>query len=241
MIPKSVGTKVNIESLVKTDNNGIDDKSEFLIAISHAGQDSELIASCVDMICSDFSFAEIFYDKFNYFEIEGRAEPRIYFRDIFLNRAKFIIVFMSVNYNENFYTKMEFEYIWKRYCQHPGRQDIIWITCDGIMPEELNKTNALPIDMRTRSNKEIIKTIHARVKLLQYQNGMVEHNNISITAEKMMVTSNQCTHQLLKDKTGDIVIDEKAITEKDRIVIGDIIEAGGKKVIINGNINTLSF
>lgn len=241
MIPKSVGTKVHIESLVKTDNNDIDDKSEFLIAISHAGQDSELIASCVDMICSNLSFAEIFYDKFNYSEIEGRAEPKIYFRDIFLNRAKFIIVFMSASYNENFYTKMEFEYIWKRYCQHPGRQDIIWITCDGIMPEELKKTNALPIDMRARSDKEIIETIRRRVRSLQYQKGMAEHNNINITAEKMMVTSNQCTNQLLKDKMGDIVIDEKAITERDSIVIGDIIEAGGKKVTINGNIDKFSF
>lgn len=173
--------------MASIENYKYDNKYEYLIAISHAGQDSEFIASCIEMIRSEFAYANIFYDKYNRTEIEGRVDSKTYFRDVFLNKSEYIIVFMSKEYNENIYTKMEFEFIWKRYCQHPGRQDIIWITCDGFILENLKKNNSLPIDMRTSSDKEILEVICEKIVKPKY---LTNKNNGNKFEQSSLLISN---------------------------------------------------
>ena len=169
---------------------------EFLIAISHAGQNSEFIASVVADIHRAFPRV-VFYDKDDP-NIEGRADLKTYLRDIFLNKAKFIIVFMSEEYNKNRIAQIEFEFIWSRYKNHSGQQDIFWITCDGAIHEKLKKNEPLPVSMMSRSDKEILNMICTRYRASSHPSNMTEATEILFPQqiqETTLARGLKCTSQ----------------------------------------------
>jgi hypothetical protein len=171
---KNTGDKAHMGESFDNFNDGND---EYTIAISHAGQNSKFIESVVEKIHIAFPNA-VFYDKRKYTELEGTADLRSYLRDVFLNKAKFIIVFMSKEYIENEVTQIEFEHIWGRYCNHPNKQNIVWITCDGIICEELKSNKALPINMKVRSDSEIVEIVCKRYRSSRHPlNVKSEHQN----------------------------------------------------------------
>lgn len=166
------------ESMNDENANGYDE-NDYLIAISHAGQNSEFIASVVENIHERFPNI-VFYDKRKHSDIEGRADLKTYLRDIFLNKAKFVIVFMSKEYTENEITQLEFEFIWNRYKNHPGRQDIVWITCDGVIHDKLKTNIPLPVSMMSRSDKEIMDTICAKFRASRHPLNMVDSKETTV-------------------------------------------------------------
>ncbi len=145
------------------------ENKKYNIAISHAGKDSKYIASVIAQLRSLLPVDKyrVFYDKDNYEDIEGTGNLSAYLRNVFLNKADFIIVFASQNYNEGKYAIMEFSHIWGRYKNYPSKENIVWITCDGIIPDKLKNEGAVPIDMRERSDKEILNSILHKIQKSQ--------------------------------------------------------------------------
>ena len=165
---------------------------KYYIAISHAGKDSKYISSTVDQLRSSLPSDkyEIFYDKNNYVDIEGASNLSAYLRDVFLNKADFIIVFASQNYIEGKYAQMEFNHIWGRYKNNPSKENIVWITCDGVVPDKLKNENSLPIDMRERSDDEILNNICHKIKKSQGQNSHL-FNDVNKKDENASIRSDR--------------------------------------------------
>lgn len=145
------------------------ENKKYYIAISHSGKDSKYIASVIATLRSILPVDkyEIFYDKDNYTDIEGAGNLSAYLRNIFLNKADFIIVFASENYNKGKYALIEFAHIWGRYKNYPNKENTVWITCDGIIPDKLKNEGSVPIDMRERSDKEILNSILHKIQKSQ--------------------------------------------------------------------------
>ena len=168
------------------------DNKKYYIAVSHAGKDSKYISSIVDRLRSSLPYDkyDFFYDKHNYADIEGIGNLSSFLRDIFLNKADFIIVFASQNYNEGKYAQMEFNHIWGRYKNNPSKENIVWITCDGVVPDKLKNEDSLPIDMRERSDDEILENIRRKIEKSQGQKCHL-FNNINKKDENAVISSDR--------------------------------------------------
>lgn len=76
---------------------------EFDIAVSFAGEDRDYVFEVVEAVKGD---VKVFYDED--YEVEAWGEDGIeYFTNVYMNRARFAVVFVSQHYAEKMWTKVE--------------------------------------------------------------------------------------------------------------------------------------
>ncbi len=76
---------------------------EFDFAVSFAGEDRDFVQEVVDAAKGDLS---VFYDRD--FEAEAWGEDGIeYFTNVYMNRARYVVMFVSHHYGEKMWTKTE--------------------------------------------------------------------------------------------------------------------------------------
>lgn len=76
---------------------------EFDIAVSFAGEDRDYVSEVVEAVKGDM---KVFYDED--YEVEAWGEDGIeYFTNVYMNRARFAVVFVSQHYAEKMWTKIE--------------------------------------------------------------------------------------------------------------------------------------
>lgn len=76
---------------------------EFDIAVSFAGEDRDYVSEVVEAVKGD---VKVFYDED--YEVEAWGEDGVeYFTDVYMNRARFAVVFVSQRYAEKMWTNVE--------------------------------------------------------------------------------------------------------------------------------------
>lgn len=84
---------------------------EYDVALSFAGEDRRFVEECAEILRS--LCINVFYDNYEKEVLLGK-NLYSYLADIYQNRARFAVVFVSKAYKEKRWTKHELEYIAKK-------------------------------------------------------------------------------------------------------------------------------
>ncbi len=84
---------------------------EYDVALSFAGEDRKFVEECAEILRS--LNINVFYDNYEKDVLLGKNLYN-YLADIYQNRARFAVVFVSKSYKEKRWTKHELEYITAR-------------------------------------------------------------------------------------------------------------------------------
>lgn len=84
---------------------------EYDVALSFAGEDREFVEDCAEILRS--LSVNVFYDNYEKDVLFGKNLYN-YLADIYQNRARFAVVFVSKSYKKKRWTKHELEYITAR-------------------------------------------------------------------------------------------------------------------------------
>lgn len=130
---------------------------EFDIAVSFAGEDREYAAEVVEAIKGDM---KVFYDED--YEVESWGKDGVeYFTDVYLNRARYVVMFVSQQYAVKLWTNLERRSALARAASQrsayilPIRLDDTQL--DGLLP------TLLYLDARRLGINGLIKAIKAKV------------------------------------------------------------------------------
>ena len=109
---------------------------EYDVALSFAGEDRAFVEKCAEILRS--LNINVFYDNYEKENLLGKNLYR-YLADIYQNRARFAVVFVSKYYKEKRWTKHEMEYISARKFKQ-GEDYLLPIKLDETELDEITIT-----------------------------------------------------------------------------------------------------
>ncbi|MDA3076804.1 TIR domain-containing protein [Campylobacter sp. JMF_04 NA10] len=211
------------------------EKHEYDIAVSFAGENREYVEQVVRAL-QNYG-VNVFYDKDKKVEKQGK-DLFEYFPDVFINKAKYIVIFISEYYKEKVWTKHEFNSIKERILK--SKEDIFLIKFDktdllGISKTKyyINANENTPIEVADILVRKIGINIDKRwfgkwevQSTLPYFSGNLIINNVSvhkfdfeiIVVKGALVGNISGTAKIISDNEAEFVSQENFLNDEPSII-----------------------